>query len=138
VSAGLVFLIGGRLILLGGRVGVAWAIALLGMGMGTILVAGSTSLLQPHLVTLAPLATNAAGGLILGLSVALRRGGNDCLRHVAMRKLLERRGLVPRDYIAFLDYAAGRVLLSRRGGGYQFFHRSLLDYFAGRSETTEA
>jgi hypothetical protein len=44
--------------------------------------------------------------------------------------LLARAGLAPLRYAAFLDHAAGRVLLRRVGRGWVFVHRLLLDYFA--------
>jgi hypothetical protein len=133
----LVFVLGGALgagmiYALGSRLGTGRRTALIAAGAALVVVGSSAlPLLGPHVTAvLARLATNAAGGVILGLSIGLGRGGSACLRHGAIRRLLEGRGVVPRDYVAFLDYAAGRILLSRRGGGYQFFHRSLLEYFA--------
>jgi hypothetical protein len=68
---------------------------------------------------------------IMGAVVAgLQRGGGAYLRHQALLFILVRRGLAPRDYLAFLEYASRLVLLRRRGGGYEFIHRMLLEYFA--------
>jgi transcriptional regulator with XRE-family HTH domain len=69
-------------------------------------------------------------GAIVGAGVTVRRGGGAYLRHVLLRRLLVRAGAAPRDYVGFLEHAAGLVLLRRRGGGYEFAHRMLLDHFA--------
>jgi transcriptional regulator with XRE-family HTH domain len=69
--------------------------------------------------------------VLLGAMVAgLQRGGGAYLRHRALMTLLVRSGCAPRDYIAFLEYASRLVLLRRRGGGYEFLHRMLLEHFA--------
>jgi hypothetical protein len=69
--------------------------------------------------------------VLLGAIIAgLQRGGGAYLRHQALLWILVRRGLAPRAYIAFLEYASRLVLLRRRGGGYEFIHRMLLEYFA--------
>jgi hypothetical protein len=57
--------------------------------------------------------------------------------HPTLRLLLARAGLAPLRYAAFLDHAAGRVLLRRVGGGWVFVHRLLLDYFAGLTPELE-
>jgi hypothetical protein len=69
-------------------------------------------------------------GLIVGLTLRLRRRDlwNDPYRD--LQRQLERGGLVPQDYVRFLDFAAEHVLLQRIGGGYRFVHALLLDYFA--------
>jgi DNA polymerase III delta prime subunit len=73
-------------------------------------------------------------GLGLGLGVGLiagsQVGGETWIRHHILRWLLFHNGYLPRDAIAFLDYASDRVLLYRTGGGYLFIHRLLRDYFA--------
>jgi transcriptional regulator with XRE-family HTH domain len=66
------------------------------------------------------------GAIIAGL----QRGGGAYLRHRALLWILMRRGLAPSDYVAFLEYASRLVLLRRRGGGYEFIHRMLLEHFA--------
>jgi hypothetical protein len=68
--------------------------------------------------------------LIGALIAGLQRGGGAYLRHRALLWILVRRGLAPRDYVAFLEYASRLVLLRRRGGGYEFIHRMLLEHFA--------
>ncbi len=52
------------------------------------------------------------------------------MKHLALRLLLIRNGSAPWKYVEFLDYAAGRILLRKVGGGYAFIHRMLLEYFA--------
>ncbi len=68
--------------------------------------------------------------LVMGSLVGLQRGGGAYLRHWVTRWLLVANGVIPRDYVAFLEYARRIVLLRRRGGGYEFIHRLLLEYFA--------
>ena len=68
--------------------------------------------------------------LVFGLTAWLRRGGGAVLRHHALRRLLVRNGFAPNNYVAFLDYVSGLILMRRRGGGYEFMHRLLLEYFA--------
>jgi hypothetical protein len=43
-----------------------------------------------------------------------------------------RNQLIPHDLIGFLEYADGRILLRRAGGGYLFAHRLLQDHFAAQ------
>jgi transcriptional regulator with XRE-family HTH domain len=69
-------------------------------------------------------------GAIVGVGVGLRRGVGPFLRHSLLRSLLVAEGAAPRDYVGFLEHAAGLILLRRRGGGYEFVHRMLLDHFA--------
>jgi hypothetical protein len=72
------------------------------------------------------------GGLVIGLFVALRFGGEACLKHFVLRLALTRNRSTPWNYVRFLDYAAERILLRKVGGGYAFIHRMLLEYFAER------
>jgi eukaryotic-like serine/threonine-protein kinase len=69
-------------------------------------------------------------GAIVGAGVGLRRGGGAYLRHALLRSLLVSAGAAPRDYVGFLEHAAGLILLRRRGGGYEFVHRLLLEHLA--------
>lgn len=71
--------------------------------------------------------------LVGGVVSGLQRGGGAYLRHRALLALLARSGFAPGDYIAFLEYATRLVLLRRRGAGYEFMHRMLLDHFADRA-----
>jgi serine/threonine protein kinase len=58
-------------------------------------------------------------------------GGFSVIQHLALRLVLERDKLIPRQFARFLDYATGLILLRKVGGGYIFIHRYLLEYFAG-------
>ena len=69
-------------------------------------------------------------GAIVGAGVGLRRGAGAYLRHTLLRSLLATSGAAPRDYVGFLEHASGLILLRRRGGGYEFAHRLLLEHFA--------
>lgn len=66
-------------------------------------------------------------GLILGL---LFGGGIACIQHASLRLILWIEGSIPRNLARFLDYAAERLLMKKVGGGYVFYHRMLLEYFA--------
>ena len=70
--------------------------------------------------------TALAGGLFFGLM----NGGRACLQHFVLRGLLVRNEAAPWRYVAFLDFAAQRILLRKVGGGYMFIHRLLRDYLA--------
>jgi hypothetical protein len=69
-------------------------------------------------------------GLIGGLLAGLLLGGLDCLQHAILRFMLWQTGALPLKLTDFLDSAADSALLHRVGGGYIFFHRLLLEYFA--------
>jgi transcriptional regulator with XRE-family HTH domain/energy-coupling factor transporter ATP-binding protein EcfA2 len=70
-------------------------------------------------------------GVIFALQFLMLQGGIASLQHYVLRWYLWRAGVMPWCYTAFLDYAAERILLRKVGGGYIFYHRLLLDYFAG-------
>jgi eukaryotic-like serine/threonine-protein kinase len=76
-------------------------------------------------------------GLALGLIAWLRRGGGAYVRHYTLRALLAHNGMMPLDYSAFLNYTTGLILLQARGGGYEFIHRVLLEYFATLQRTDQ-
>ncbi len=69
-------------------------------------------------------------GCIIGLAVGLLNGGIACIKHALLRCCLWRAGVIPWNYVRFLDYGAERVFLYKVGGGYLFVHRLLLEYFA--------
>ncbi len=71
-------------------------------------------------------------GLIIGVVAGLVAGGSAFLQHFLLRFLLSRpqNAALPRNLLAFLQYAARHSLLYKVGAGYIFPHRSLLDYFA--------
>ncbi|MCX9189838.1 hypothetical protein C3Y87_00060 [Carbonactinospora thermoautotrophica] len=58
------------------------------------------------------------------------RGIGPWLDHRVARFVAWWAGFLPRDLLAFLDYADERVLLRRSGGSYLFLHRTLRDYLA--------
>lgn len=77
----------------------------------------------------------AGFGIVLGGLIACQffifSGGMAFIEHFFLRYYLWRRGVIPRNYATFLNYATDRILLRKIGGGYMFVHRLLLDYFAG-------
>ena len=87
-------------------------------------------------------ASGLAVGLIYGLViilpltlvVMLTSGGAVVLQHYMLRGVLAARGVIPWRFEPFLEYAAERVLLRRVGGGYSFYHRSLMEYFAAMED----
>jgi hypothetical protein len=81
----------------------------------------------------APLLTVAAAlfaAFPVALLTALRFGGTAYMRHRILLWLLWRDGLAARDVTDFLAYAARLNLLRRQGGGYEFVHPLLRQYFA--------
>jgi hypothetical protein len=62
--------------------------------------------------------------------LALEKGGGFAIRHHAVRLLLLRDGVAPLLYVRFLNEAAERLFLTRRGGSYEFFHLTFRDYMA--------
>ena len=97
------------------------------------------------------LAFGLAGGLAGGLAVMLafglafgllKYGGGTVLQHYTLRTFLAHAKILPyplrdRKLVAFLDAMADRILLRRRGGGWVFIHRYLLEYFASLKEPTK-
>ena len=78
----------------------------------------------PYLVSLSLL----SGGVV-GLVLALVKGGKACIQHLVLRLLLWSNGDIPWNYARFLNYAAEQNLLQRVGGGYIFMHRLLQEHF---------
>ena len=66
----------------------------------------------------------------LGYLFWLANGGFAVLQHLTLRFAMWRSRAIPLRYARFLDYADRRILLRKSGGGYQFIHKSFLDYFA--------
>ena len=50
---------------------------------------------------------------------------------------LVRSGKIPWKVIPFLEFCTDHILFQRAGGGYQFIHPLLKDYFAALDEPTE-
>ena len=69
-------------------------------------------------------------GVLSGIATGWASDWDACVRHLVLRVLLRRTGALPRNYARFLDYAVERILLHKIGGGYRFYHRLLLEYFA--------
>jgi hypothetical protein len=67
--------------------------------------------------------------LYLGLAGGMLYGGLAVLQHRRLLAILQSDGVMPPDYVHFLDYAAERNLLRKVGGGYMFVHALLLEYF---------
>lgn len=71
----------------------------------------------------------------------MMHGGAVLARHKRLRVLIARRGYFPRDFEAFLEFSASRVIMRRAGGGYVFIHSYMQDYLAslwGDDETQTA
>jgi DNA-binding XRE family transcriptional regulator/DNA polymerase III delta prime subunit len=75
--------------------------------------------------------------IIFAAQLLLFYGGIAVIEHYVLRWYLWRQKAIPWNFIRFLDFAAGRVLLRKVGGGYTFVHRLLLDYFAETLESRE-
>ena len=56
-------------------------------------------------------------GIIFTFQFLLLRGGIACIEHYALRLRLWQLRSIPWRYVRFLDYAAERILLRKRGGG---------------------
>lgn len=66
-----------------------------------------------------------------GVAAAMWYGGFDAVQHTALRFMLRRRGLIPKDLVRFLDHATRLIFLQKVGAGYLFVHRQLLEFFSG-------
>jgi hypothetical protein len=63
--------------------------------------------------------------------------GVDVVQHYVLRAILYWKGLTPRRYVQFLDYAVSLIFLRKVGGGYVFIHRLVLEHFAKLSRKEE-
>lgn len=70
------------------------------------------------------------GGGVFGLFGGLQCGGAFLTQHYLRLWLLNRNGLLPWEFIAFLNHVTELIFLQRLGGSYRFIHRSLQEYFA--------
>ena len=73
-------------------------------------------------------------GLLAGLAGG-QFSGLIVIKHLVLRFILWVNDYIPFNCASFLDYATERILLQKSGGGYIFYHRSLLEYFACLQET---
>ncbi len=69
-------------------------------------------------------------GIMFEMQFGTIYGGAAWVQHYLLRWYLVRGGYMPLNYVAFLDFAAQRILLQKVRGGYMFAHRILLEYFA--------
>jgi len=74
----------------------------------------------------------------VALLSGLRMGGMAYVRHRLLRWLLHRDGCAAPDMLDFLAHAARLNLLRRQGGGYEFVHPLLRQYFAELGEERPA
>jgi hypothetical protein len=73
-------------------------------------------------------------GVTAGMVAGYMGGGLFAIRHFVLRLAMWLRRLAPLNYVPFLDYAVERLFLRKVGGGYNFLHRMLLEYFAALEE----
>jgi hypothetical protein len=66
-------------------------------------------------------------GLVYGFAVAMLYGGLTSIQHGVLRFILWYSGVIPWNYVRFLDYCVEHIFLQKVGGGYMFAHRLLLD-----------
>ncbi len=107
---------------------------LVGVGSGTVTAVFLLTVLTLTQNWLDFQVVNALGWIVgaslyLGVVGGLMYGGLAALQHRRLLAYLQKNGVVPPDYVHFLDYAAERNLLRKVGGGYMFVHALLLDYF---------
>src|SRR5262249_15196116 len=67
--------------------------------------------------------------VLLAIHFFLQNSEIAVIEHYILRWYLWRAQALPLNTVHFLDYATGRILLRKVGGGYIFAHRLLLEYF---------
>jgi NACHT domain len=72
--------------------------------------------------------------LTLSFFVSLIFGGFAWIQHYVLRVILFMRGKTPLNYQRFLDFASDRVLLRKIGGGYEFVHEYVREYFESMND----
>jgi hypothetical protein len=75
-----------------------------------------------------------ATGLQIGVTIAIRSGGDACAMHYALRARLAWERLAPFRLRRFLDASTDRLLLRRSAGTYRFTHRLMKEHFASLAE----
>jgi NACHT domain len=117
-----------------------WLNSGLSTGLGTGLSDVRVELGKGLGTWLSPLGSNSSGqgsgwplGVCSAILVCAITGGLSTLRHYIIRLSLWRTQTFPLNGPRFLDDATIRILLRRVGGGYNFVHRLILDYFASLS-----
>jgi GTPase SAR1 family protein len=66
----------------------------------------------------------------MGVFTFVSLGFSPVIKHIILRALLKYNGFAPFGYEKFLDYASNLIFLRKVGGGYEFIHGMILDYFA--------
>ncbi len=104
----------------------------LGVGSSTGLIMGLLSGTEENIFGILRdgLIPGLSLGLIIGLLISSQFGGIAVIKHYTLRLVLIRSGVIPRDLVGFLDYAARLIFLQKVGGGYIFIHRLMLEHFA--------
>jgi hypothetical protein len=69
-------------------------------------------------------------GLMGGLVGGLKGGFLALVQNYALREVLVKHDLLPRQLTTFLEYAVSLIFLRRVGGSYIFVHRLLMEHFA--------
>ena len=82
--------------------------------------------------------TAIVASLPMAAALMLTAGpGRAWLRNQAVNFGISKAQILPRNVIAFLQYADERVILQRTFGGFAFIHRTLRDYMAHQEPTRE-
>ena len=101
-------------------------------GIGATLLAGN--LWARFFDTPGTLLNLPVGFFLIGFSATylgfLRLGGSAFFQHYTLRFLLILFSYTPFNYRHFLDYASDLLFLRKLGGGYEYVHRDLMEYFA--------
>jgi len=119
-----------------------WRMSLLSFlilsGMGTVISLGLCIVMPLYAPILFPTITGifAYMGLLNGF---YEYGGNTIIKHYTLRWVMARQGILPYPFwdkklITYLDAMVDRLLLRRKGNGYMFIHRTLLEHFAAKHE----
>ena len=72
---------------------------------------------------------------VVGVYVGYFYGFNAIISHFSLRLILSTSGYLPGRLVKFFQYASDLILLRQVGGGFDFIHPYLLDYFANMEET---
>lgn len=99
----------------------------LGLGIGG--VAGVLAMVLSGALG-APLFVGLLAALSVGMGVGMRVGGSAAIKHYALRRALQQAHVIPPRLERFLSEADHLVLLRPVGGGYQFVHQSVRDFFS--------
>ena len=98
------------------------------LGLITTIVIG-ISFSVPALANGGDIDFGVSFGLQFGFALALLFGGFSFFQHYILRMLLGKSKVFPFSCIGFLEYCVRLKILQRVGGGYQFIHSVLQEYF---------